>query len=457
MDKGVLPSSTDASTQVRTAKKSEKVLENIGDQACHSQPLVAQAIQSSLDSALSNLNNTLASAFDRLITRIADFHPSQDAVPSVESQAPRKCKVKSKHTQGQLSPLVAISPIASPKGNLKRGWEESRPISSTPWPAPAPFAPVEPPIDVSSSDSADDSDSPPKRQKRKVTSVVPQGGPLLDGSGVPFFDPALIQHPRSAEWQPSEEVSSFLQFWIRRPMAKEDRNKLRAECPRPLLADKVALAPEIDQSMAAFLSQKGKDPKKGVDKAWRSCQDRLLDILGPVTQIFEMAEEAASSNTPIDVDALRGWIQRTVCLLGNANASICRERRKSLLMRLDSKLADMSEREGGPAAQGNLFGDSFLKDLSAYVHTFTALDKAQVNIKKVFAPKVFNKAGRGRARSSGRFSQGSSRPRQFAPRGAYHTSSARGAHNQFYPQQNSSWRGRAGRGAGRSRGPAEGS
>ncbi|XP_069491214.1 uncharacterized protein [Ambystoma mexicanum] len=446
----VAPVLADACTQVRTSKKTD----NGGGQA-NRQPTVEQAIQASIDSALSDLNNTLASAFDRLINRIADFHPPQAAGPSVQLQPPKKCTGKTKHISGQLSPRPVSSPDSSPGRAQKRKRDESHPLSSTPWSSSAQLPAQLSPIPVSSSDSSEDSDSPPKRRKRRVAPVPAQEGPVLDINGVPFFDPALILHPRSAEWQPSQEIASFLEYWVRRPLPKGDRSKLRSECPRPVLQDKVACTPDIDQPMTVFLSQKGKDPRKGVDKAWRSCQDKLLDVLGPVTQIFEMAEEAAASNSPVDVVMLRGWIQRTVCLLGNANAAISKERRKSLLMRLDSKLADMSEREAGPSAQGNLFGESFLKDLSAYVHTFTALDKAQTNIKKVFTQKVFPRAGRGRARSSGRFSQGHSRPRQFASRGAHNPSSARGAYSQFFPQQYSGWRGRGGRGSRRSRGASD--
>ncbi|KAJ1105976.1 hypothetical protein NDU88_003379 [Pleurodeles waltl] len=51
----------------------------------------------------------------------------------------------------------------------------------------------------------------------------------------------------------------------------------------------------------------GKDPRKGVDKAWASCQDKLLDVLGPFTRIFDIAEAARIYGSFIDPEELTLW------------------------------------------------------------------------------------------------------------------------------------------------------
>ncbi|KAJ1099405.1 hypothetical protein NDU88_004506 [Pleurodeles waltl] len=48
----------------------------------------------------------------------------------------------------------------------------------------------------------------------------------------------------------------------------------------------------------------GKDPRKGVDKAWSTGQDKLLDIVGPLTRIFDMAESARLDQVAIDPEEL---------------------------------------------------------------------------------------------------------------------------------------------------------
>lgn len=127
----------------------------------------------------------------------------------------------------------------------------------------------------------------------------------------------------------------------------------------------------------AFINQSGKDPRRGIEKGLKGCQDRLLDVLGPLTKIFDMCEAAHSNNTGIDVAEMRQWVQRAICLLGNLNTALCIERRKSILFKIDPKLADLASKELGECSDGLLFGDDFVKDMSRYVSTFSSLEKAQ--------------------------------------------------------------------------------
>ncbi|KAJ1195508.1 hypothetical protein NDU88_004794 [Pleurodeles waltl] len=103
------------------------------------------------------------------------------------------------------------------------------------------------------------------------------------------------------------------------------------------------------------LIRKSKDPKKGLDRSWRNCQDKLLDLSGPLTKILEMAYVAKESGSPVDTDVLIGWAQRSICLLGNSNCAISAERRKSVLMRIDPKLSDLASSEAGPSVLLHLF------------------------------------------------------------------------------------------------------
>ncbi|XP_044156772.1 uncharacterized protein LOC122943252 [Bufo gargarizans] len=227
---------------------------------------------------------------------------------------------------------------------------------------------------------------------------------LVDPSGIPLFDPDSLHHPRSAEWLPVAHVSDYLEHWVRRPLSKEARSKLRAECPRPLIPNKVCDTPSVDPKMTQFLAKTGWNPCKGLDSAIRSCQDKLLDIFGPLAKIFEMAESARADGSPIDPEELTGWIQRAICIAGSTNSSLAIERRKAILFKIDPKLANLALTESGRDAQGLLFGDSFIKDLSRYVGAFTALDKAQSSMRRVFQGRVSTRAGSSRGRLSGRSS-----------------------------------------------------
>ncbi|KAJ1145127.1 hypothetical protein NDU88_011419 [Pleurodeles waltl] len=241
---------------------------------------------------------------------------------------------------------------------------------------------------------------PPK--KTIPASADQAHSPLLDSDGNPMFDPGLIHHPNSTEWLPSEHVANYILAKLRLPLDKQVRAKLRSECPRPSLPLHITATPSIDPSLLTFFSKFGKDPRKGVDRAWALCQDKVLDLVSPLSRIFDLAESARINDESIDPEELSLWIQRAFCLLGNKNLVMTHERRKGLLLKLDLKLANLAAMDPGSKADGLLFGDSFIKELSEYVTTFASLDKAQQSLKKVFNTQVFARAGRGRGRSTGR-------------------------------------------------------
>ncbi|XP_078533318.1 uncharacterized protein LOC144819222 [Lissotriton helveticus] len=255
-----------------------------------------------------------------------------------------------------------------------------------------------------------------------------------------MFDPTRIYHPRSSEWTPDPKVAAYVAGKVRQPLEKEVRTRMRGECPRPKLEGRVATTPDIDDKLYAFFAKFMKDPRRGIDRSWRSCQDKLLDVVGPVTQIIQLAERAKESGTAMSTEVVAGWAQRALCFLGNANCALAAERRRSLLIKIDPKLGDLATSEAGPIAQGKLFGEPFIKELNKFVTTFSALDRAQSSIKKIFPGRVFAGAGRGRGRSSGRQQQ------------------QQGPNNKNQQRRNNGWNdGRQGnfypsRGAGKGRG-----
>ncbi|CAH2302990.1 Hypothetical predicted protein [Pelobates cultripes] len=176
-------------------------------------------------------------------------------------------------------------------------------------------------------------------------------------------------------------------------------------------------------------------------------RDKVLDTLGPSAKIFELVKVALTEGTPIDLLAIRGWAQRSICLIGNANAALATERSKTILMKIEPKLVNMALTEPGPQAKVLLFGDNFVKELSTYVSTFTALDKAQTNIKRVFGV-----AGRHRGRLPGRSSRGSYRGYRGPATARFQPPENR-AHSPFFPVRGRPWQPRGTRGNSYSRRP----
>ncbi|XP_078508555.1 uncharacterized protein LOC144768622 [Lissotriton helveticus] len=271
----------------------------------------------------------------------------------------------------------------------------------------------------------------------------PSAPSLTEGDLAPpnMFDPSTIVRPRSSEWFPEQSTADYVAAKLRQPLPQDVRLRLRSECPRPSLPFRVACTPEIDPKLCTFFAKYIKDPKKGIDRSWKACQDKLLDVVGPLTKIIETAQRSKESGLPMSVDDVAGWSQRAMCLLGNANCALSAERRRSLLLKIDPKLGELSSSEAGPIAQGALFGDPFVKELGKFVATFSALDKAQASMKKFFPRKVFGGAGRGRGRSSGRQVQQGPNRGQFKRNNGWND----GRQGTFYPS-------RGGRGQGKGRG-----
>ncbi|KAJ1126837.1 hypothetical protein NDU88_005243 [Pleurodeles waltl] len=252
----------------------------------------------------------------------------------------------------------------------------------------------------SDSDSEGDQGDRPGPSKRRKTDK--SRCPVPNSPLVLTFNPEDIIHPRSSIWTPPLEVALYLQEHIRAGFNKDVRAWLRAECPIPDLEGKVADTPDSDPTMVTFMKKWAKVPKKGLDRAWRSYQDKLLDLSRPLAKILEMAFLVKESNSPINPDVLVGWAQRAICHLGNANMAISTERRRSILMHIDHQLNELATLEAGQVAQGLLFRDPFIKDLSSFAATLNSMDKDQLSLKKVFRKTLFRRARHMRGCLSGR-------------------------------------------------------
>ncbi|KAJ1125407.1 hypothetical protein NDU88_003839 [Pleurodeles waltl] len=154
--------------------------------------------------------------------------------------------------------------------------------------------------------------------------------------------------------------------------------------PRPDLEGKVSETPEVDPTMVNFMKKWAKGPRKGLDRAWRSCQDRLLDISGPITKILELGFQSKESGVAVDLNILIGWAQHAICQIGNAKVALSTEQWRSILMLIDPKLTDLASSEAGPMEQGLLSNVHFVKDLAEFVANHNTLDKEHLSLKTVF-------------------------------------------------------------------------
>ncbi|CAH2318978.1 Hypothetical predicted protein [Pelobates cultripes] len=176
-------------------------------------------------------------------------------------------------------------------------------------------------------------DSSPERSEAAPPAVEAEQeadkSAILDPQGKPLFDPDALHNPCSAYWYPTTHVAIYIANRVRKTLDKATRSKLRAECPRPTRSQTWPRDPRSG-SQDSFLVKPGWKAKKGLDYSLRNCQDKVLDILWPIAKIFETA---LTEGTPIDLLAIRGWIQSGICLIGNTNTAFATEQRKAILIK----------------------------------------------------------------------------------------------------------------------------
>lgn len=111
--------------------------------------------------------------------------------------------------------------------------------------------------------------------------------------------------------------------------------------------------------------------------------DKLLDVVGPLTQSEVITDEVISQGSPPDPLILWDRLQRCICLLGNADAALSAKRRHAVLLCIDPQLTDMAEQNLGPEAEGLLFGHPFINELSKHAASYVTMTKVETSLRKV--------------------------------------------------------------------------
>ncbi|KAJ1114382.1 hypothetical protein NDU88_002620 [Pleurodeles waltl] len=126
----------------------------------------------------------------------------------------------------------------------------------------------------SSDHSSEPGDDPPHKRKKKSHH---QEEPLPTPKVLTIVLEDIV-HPRSSLWMHPPEVADYVESHIRHGFDKEVQSRLRSECPRLDFSSKVTETPELDPTLVTFLMKYSRDPKKGIDRTWRACQDKLFNV-----------------------------------------------------------------------------------------------------------------------------------------------------------------------------------
>ncbi|CAB4031124.1 Hypothetical predicted protein, partial [Paramuricea clavata] len=161
-------------------------------------------------------------------------------------------------------------------------------------------------------------------------------------------------------WEASEELSSLLNvLFIDKTLSTYERKQITKEFPRPNI--EAVYTPVLDNYLSSLIAG-----AKGVDKEPKRLQDQILDVVGPLSMVFEHVSGWQSSQDSAEtitvpsnnINGLYACLTKALCLLGSINNQLTVQRRKQILDKLNPKLNSLAT-EPFPDAGKMLFGESF--------------------------------------------------------------------------------------------------
>ena len=219
----------------------------------------------------------------------------------------------------------------------------------------------------SSGGSSSDSDS-----DSVVEEVLPPPAkkPRKERSGYSRFDPGegdQVRFELSSPDMVDYASKRFTQYYS----DKKLRETIMNEYPVPHGIPGVEV-PVMDEYIPEIFMAKKADYGKTQDENWSKVQHRVLDVMGPLSKVWDILDTArlvGSENADLDLFEILDLVEKSITLLGQAQVSFNYFRRQGVLYRLtkDPKKAKIllkQHDEVQSKSYDKLFGKSFYKKLS---------------------------------------------------------------------------------------------
>ena len=143
-------------------------------------------------------------------------------------------------------------------------------------------------------------------------------------------------------------------------LSKSERKNLAKEAPVPHHAD---LQPKkVDRFIKKYFKRKGIPFNPSMDRWQLNLAARILDPIGPPTQLWEAALAANEHQTGLDASVVVDFVRQAISLVGNASFCGLSDRRKSLLAKVSPESLDLlDETNLFEMDSADLFGKKFKK------------------------------------------------------------------------------------------------
>ena len=132
----------------------------------------------------------------------------------------------------------------------------------------------------------------------------------------------------------------------------------------PIPDDPVFQCKQLDDFVAPSLQKVGVELDRGAEKGIQGIQKRILRTMGPVSRLWALLDnirEKSRNNDQVDevdINTMCQYVEKTVCVLGQASLSVNRHRRVNTLLKItdDYKRAKELLDQNEPAlAQSDIF------------------------------------------------------------------------------------------------------
>ena len=271
-------------------------------------------------------------------------------------------------------------------------------------------------VDESSGDSTE---TQPKSSSSASETQTPGSTPRASGSGrcwadvpvdeVPDYSAPLVWEDDVEEAtqplrQVSENTAKALKTAFSRPLANQAR--LQARKPYSFPNVEATKCPKLDSAAKQLLSKE----QKQSDGALAKLQTLVLDAVAPLVHLVEEAGRGSLSGEQAAEIA-----KSALTLLGNASASISKERRRRVITSLNKKVHPLADEEDiFEEAPPLLLGKAFEEKMKAHLESLKCLaapeQKQDFRRGRSYPPR-----GNGQKRRGGHGYNGSGGQRRFHP------------------------------------------
>ena len=179
----------------------------------------------------------------------------------------------------------------------------------------------------------------------------------------------------NSRWEASEELSTFLGS-IHKRISKFERKTLVRSHPRP----------DVDAVYTSSMDDYLKPFIQGImtpDKPLKELQDNILDLVGPLSTMFEnflamrdnLDQDGVIELDKASINSFLSCVKYPLLLAGDALAGISIKRRELVLKKINPLLVSMAN-EHFPYAQRQLFGPGIEQRLKTRSETASTIEKA---------------------------------------------------------------------------------